>query len=124
MNRHVSKAFWRMGLLFLAAALGTIAFLIVSDVAHGLRFTSLHSRLGAVALIMIGSSCVSLQVVSRRPRSELIKGILLGSAFALWGFEQLLPQSRLVTAMDTTVIAIFVIDLALIILNGLERPVT
>jgi hypothetical protein len=121
MNRSVSKALWRIGLVLLAAALGTIVLLVISDAAHGLRFTALHSRLGAFALIMIGLSHVSLQIVSGRPRGELVKGILLGGAFALWGTEQFLPPSRLVTAMDTAVVAIFVVDLAMIILNGLGR---
>jgi hypothetical protein len=123
MNAFAAKLLWRTGHLLLAAALATIGILIVTDMAHGLRFTSLHSHLGAVALIMIGSSYVSLQVISRRSRDERVKGILLGSAFALWGIEQLLPPGRWTTAMDTAVIAIFVADLAMITLNGLERPI-
>jgi hypothetical protein len=73
-------------------------------------------------LILIGCSCACLQLISRRPRQELVKGILLGSAFALWGVEQLLPTGRWTTAMDTAVISIFVVDLGMIIINGLERP--
>jgi peptidoglycan/LPS O-acetylase OafA/YrhL len=122
MNKFAAKLLWRIGLLLLAAALATIGSLVVTDAAHGLRYTSLHSRLGAVALIMIGASYVSFQIVSRRRRDELVRGILLGGAFALWGTEQLLPSGRWTTAMDTAVIAIFVVDLAMITLNGLERP--
>jgi hypothetical protein len=124
MNKSAANLLWRIGLLLLATALATIGILIISDVAAGLRSTSLHSHLGAVALIMIGTSYVSLQIISRRPRHELVKGILLGGAFAFWGIEQLLPASRGTTAMDTAVIAIFVVDLGMIILNGLERPVS
>jgi hypothetical protein len=120
----MAKSLWRIGLLLLASAMATVGILVVSDAAHGLRLTSLHSHLGALALIMIGASYVNLQIISRRPRHELVKGILLGSAFALWGMEQLLPPSRWTTAMDTAVIAIFVVDLGMIILNGLERPVS
>jgi hypothetical protein len=123
MNKSAANLLWRIGLLLLATALATIGILIISDVAAGLRSTSLHSHLGAVALIMIGTSYVSLQIISRRPRHELVKGIL-GGAFAFWGIEQLLPASRGTTAMDTAVIAIFVVDLGMIILNGLERPVS
>jgi hypothetical protein len=121
-RKFLAKSLWRIGLLLLASALATVGILVVSDAAHELRLTSLHSRLGALALIMIGASYVSLQAISRRPRHELVKGILLGGAFALWGTEQLLPPSRWTTAMDTAVIAIFVVDLGMIILNGLERP--
>jgi hypothetical protein len=118
-NQFVAKSLWRAGLLLLAAALATVGTLVVSDLAHGLRPTGLHSSLAALALIMIGASYVSLQIISRRPRHELVKGILLGGAFALWGIEQLLPAGRWTTAMDTAVIAIFVVDLGMIILNGL-----
>jgi hypothetical protein len=122
MNEFVAKSLWRTGLLLMATALATIGILAVTDVAHGLRYTSLHSHLGSVALIMIGASYVCLQIISRRPRHELVKGVLLGCAFALWGTEQLLPASRWTTGMDTAVIAIFVVDLGMIILNGLETP--
>jgi hypothetical protein len=110
--------------MLLAISFATVGFLAVTDVAHGLQPTGLHSHLGALALIMVGSSCVSLHVVSRRPRRDLAKGIILGAAFVLWGIEQLLPASRWTTAMDTAVIMIFVVDLGLIILDGLGRPPT
>jgi hypothetical protein len=66
---------------------------------------------------MIGLSYVSLQAVTRASRGSLVKGILLGGAFALWGLEQLLPAGRWTTAMDTAVIAVFVVDLGLIIMD-------
>jgi hypothetical protein len=121
MNTRATKALRRTGLLLLAAALTMIGILVASDAAHGLRPTPLHSRLGAFALILMGFSYMSLQAVSRASRGALMKGVLLGGAFALWGIEQLLPQGRWTTAMDTAVIAIFVVDLGMIILNGLGR---
>ena len=123
MKSSASKSLRWIVLVCLSAALVTIGILVVTDVAHGLGPTILHSRLGAVALILVGSSYVSLQIISRRPRNEFVKGILLGSAFALWGGEQLLPASRWTTAMDTAVVAIFVVDLGKIIFDELRRPV-
>jgi hypothetical protein len=108
--------------MLLAISFATVGFLAVSDLAHGLRPSSLHSRLGALALIMVGSSCMCLQVISRRPRRDVAKGFILGAAFVLWGMEQLLPASRWTTAMDSAVITIFVVDLGLIVLDALERP--
>jgi len=122
MKASASKLLRWIVLLCLSTALVTIGTLIVTDAAHGLGHTVLHSRLGAVALIMVGCSYVSLQMIWRRPRHELVKAILLGSAFALWGGEQLLPASRWTTAMDTAVIAIFVVDLGKIIFDELKRP--
>ncbi len=46
---------------------------------------------------------------------------MLGLAFVLWGTEQLLPPSAWVTVMDSLVIGIFVVDLALIIIEHLNR---
>jgi hypothetical protein len=124
MNGWIVKVLRGLGLLLLAISFATIGILAVSDMAHGMLPTGLHSRLGALALIMVGSSCMCLQIVSRRPRRDLAKGFILGGAFVLWGVEQLLPASRWTTAMDTAVITIFVIDLGLIVLDALERPPT
>jgi hypothetical protein len=122
MKNFLSKLLQGSGLLLFVAALAAVGALVISDVTHGLRLTALHGHLGAVALILIGGSYVSLQIVSRRSRHDLAKGILLGSAFILWGSEQLLSPSRWITAMDTAVVAIFVVDLGLVIVRQLKRP--
>jgi hypothetical protein len=122
LNGFIAKALRRLGLVLLASSFATVGVLAATDVAHGLRSTGLHSRLGALALILVGSSYMSLQVVSRRRPRDLAKGVILGIAFVLWGLEQLLPANRWTTAMDSAVILIFVVDLGLIILDGLERP--
>ena len=50
-----------------------------------------------------------------------MKGLALGTAFVLWGAEQLLPPSSLITVMDGLVITIFVVDLSFIIRDHLRR---
>jgi hypothetical protein len=107
-------------LLFLLAA-GAIVVLLSSDVSHRLRLTSFHQQSSALALILIGASYISLQLSAKRRWNERLKGISLGFAFVLWGGEQFLPASRLVTLMDSAVITIFVVDLGLIILDHLKR---
>jgi hypothetical protein len=107
-------------LLFLLAA-GGIIVLLTSDVSHGLRLTSFHQQSSAMALILIGASYISLQLSAKRRWNEKLKGISLGFAFVLWGSEQFLPASRLVTLMDSAVITIFVVDLGLIILDALGK---
>ncbi len=77
--------------------------------------------MGAIPLILIGLSYASFQFSTQRPHSERVKGLLLGLAFVLWGSEQLLPPSPWVTVMDSLVISIFVVDLALIIIEHLKR---
>jgi hypothetical protein len=105
---------------FIAALLG-IAALLLFDTLNHLRLTPTHQRLGALSLMLIGFSYIMLQLSARRRWNEMLKGGLLGTAFLLWGCEQLLPPSPLVTAMDSAVIAIFVVDLSLIILEHLRR---
>ena len=75
----------------------------------------------ALPLILIGLSYMSFQLSVERGRSERAKGLLLGLAIVLWGTEQLLPPSAWVTVMDSLVITIFVVDLALIIVEHLKH---
>jgi len=117
----MTKLFRGFSLLLFVSALGALAVLLASDAAHALRLTIFHQQSGAVALILIGASYVSLQLSSGGSWNETIKGIFLGLAFILWGGEQFLPASWVVTLMDSAVITIFVVDLGLIILGRLKR---
>jgi hypothetical protein len=117
----MKKIFRGLSLLLFLLAVGAIVVLLTSDGFHALRLTSLHQQSSAMALILIGTSYISLQLSSKRRWSEKLKAIFLGLAFALWGSEQFLPASRLVTLMDSAVITIFVVDLGLIILDSLKR---
>jgi hypothetical protein len=117
----MTKLLRGLSLLLFLLAVGSIVILIASDVFHAFRLTSIHQQSSALALILIGTSYLSLQLSSKRRWSEKLKAIFLGLAFALWGSEQFLPASRMVTLMDSTVITIFVVDLGLIILDSLKR---
>lgn len=123
-SRSLSAGFkplrWLSALLFLAALVG-IAVLLLSDAARHYSFAAVHQRIAAFPLLLIGLSYICLQLSARRPLGEMVKGILLGLAFVLWGGEQLLPPMALVTVMDGTVVAIFVVDLGLIIVEHLRR---
>ncbi len=117
----MTKLLRGLSLFLFVSALVALAVLLASDAAHALRLTIFHQQSGAVALIFIGASYICLQLGSGGPWNEKLKGIFLGLAFILWGAEQFLPASRLVTLMDSAVITIFVVDLGLIILGRLKR---
>jgi hypothetical protein len=117
----MTKLLRSLSLLLFILAVGGIVALLFSDASHGLRLTSLHQQSSAVALILIGASYISLQLTLKRRWSEKLKGVALGFAFVLWGSEQFLPASRMVTLMDSAVITIFVVDLGLIILDALGK---
>jgi hypothetical protein len=105
------------GILFLSA-LASVACLLASDIWFRFQPTSLHRQAGALALILIGSSFVCAQMGAARRWSDRLKGILLGTAFALWGCEQYLAPGALATAVDSLVVTVFVVDLALVIFSG------
>lgn len=113
--------FRRFSILLFSIALAGVAVLWVSDALHGLRPDPSHQRIGAAPLILIGLAYASFQLCGRRRTAERAKGLLLGLAFVIWGSEQLLPQSAWVTLMDNLVITVFVVDLALIIIEHLRR---
>jgi len=113
-----------LSLILFLSALAGLAVLLISDALHGLQLTPFHQQSEAAALIFIGASYICLQLSGAQRWNEKMKGIFLGLAFVLWGGEQFLPASRLVTLMDSAVITIFVVDLGLIILDRLKdrRP--
>lgn len=106
---------------FFAAALAGIGFVLLTDTVNRLRLTTAHQRVGALSFMLIGASYITLQLSAPRPKGETLRGVLLGVAFFLWGGEQFLPPSRLVTVMDSLVVVIFVLDLGSIIVSRLRR---
>jgi hypothetical protein len=98
--------------LFLLA-LVALAWLLFPDLWSSFHPSIRHQQAGALALMFVGSSFVCLRLSGHGGWREKIKGVLLGLAFVLWGAEQFLPAGRLVTAVDSAVIAIFVVDLGL-----------
>jgi len=79
--------------------------------------------LAALPLLLAGSSYIVLQVILRPRPLELLKRLMLGCAFLLWGITQLMAASNLATELGNVVIALYVIDLGLMIHSDLERDV-
>lgn len=116
------KALRWSGRLFSLCALAALVSLLVLDARVRFRPGALHHDMGGLALICIGASFVSAQLSAGRELKAVIKSVLLGLAFIFWGAEQFLPAGRLSTAMDSFVVACFVIDLALIVKASLSHP--
>jgi hypothetical protein len=107
--------------IFFILALAGIVTLLIFDGLNRLSLTPIHQRAGAISLMMIGASYISLQLSARRRWNEMLKGVMLGLAFFLWGSEQFLAPSLWVTAIDSLVVVIFVVDLSLIIVGRLKN---
>lgn len=112
---------WSSG-AFSLCALAALLSLLVLDARVRFRPGTLHQDAGGLALICIGASFVCAQLSAGLKLREVTKGVLLGLAFIFWGAEQFLSAGRLSTAMDSFVVACFVIDLALIVKANLGRP--
>ncbi len=77
--------------------------------------------LSSVPLLTAGLAYILLQLVMRPGLMELVKRLMLGAAFLLWGIVQMLPVSGLSNELGNVVIALYVVDLALIIRTDLQR---
>lgn len=122
------------GVLTVAAVLGSAA-LLLSDAGPQLRAAVKfavrlaprawaflgHAPLSAMPLLLIGSAYVGLQALLRPVGIELLKRLMLGSAFLLWGVVQLMPPSVVATDLGDLVIALYVLDLGLIIRGELQE---
>jgi hypothetical protein len=112
---------WLSGILFIAAMVALVT-LVVPDMWTGFQPSVRHQRAGAFALVFVGLSFLCLILARRARCSQQLKGLLLGLAFVLWGAESFLSTGAATTAMDAAVIAIFVLDLGLVIKGGLGQP--
>jgi|HubBroStandDraft_1064217.scaffolds.fasta_scaffold00535_22 hypothetical protein len=105
------------GVLLLSDAAPELSALVKFVVAMAPRAWALlgHAPLSAMPLLLAGGSYIALQGLLRPPPIELVKRLLLGSAFLLWGIVQLMPPSVIATDLGDLVIALYVLDLGIII---------
>jgi hypothetical protein len=80
-----------------------------------------HLPFSALPLLLAGSSYVILQAILRPRPFELLKRLMLGTAFLLWGVVQLMFASDLAAELGNVVIALYVVDLGLIIWTELQK---
>lgn len=102
-----------LGLLTLAS----VAVLLLWDLAPGSFPPRAHDWLGAVPLALIAVAYLAYQVAHRPPVRDLIKAILLAIAFIFWAANQLWPDSSRATLWNDIAIALFVLDVFLVIIG-------
>ena len=108
------------GLAILALAAGIA--LLIGDAKPGI-FSGLPSTaFSAAPLLLVGTSFLIMQPIIRPRLGELLKNILLAATFLLWGAIQLLPQNAMSVRLGNVVIALYVLDLAWIILGSKISP--
>ncbi|MGP8227123.1 MAG: hypothetical protein ACLQGT_13330 [Terracidiphilus sp.] len=76
-----------------------------------------HDTLASFPLAMIALAYIVYQCARRPARMELIKAIMLAVAFLFGAANQLLPTMRLATLFNDIAIALFVLDMFLVMVG-------
>jgi len=117
MQTHLGRA-----LRIVPGALGVITLAGVGLLfAWNLRPASFpsgaHDFLAAFPLAMIAAAYLIYQAAQRPAPLELVKAILLASAFLFWAANQLWPGLPWATRFNDIAIALFVLDIFLVIIG-------
>jgi hypothetical protein len=97
--------------------LASVAVLLTWDAFPRLFSAISHNYLGAFPLAMIAFAYIVYQCARRPARMEFVKAIMLAVAFLFWAANQLLPTMRLATLFNDVAIALFVLDVFLVIVG-------
>jgi len=107
--RSAAPAF--LGILTLAA----VVLLFVQDAEPQLFPGRSHEFLAAFSLAMISFAYLIFQLLRRSGLKEMAKTILLAAAFLFWAANQLWPTLPQAGLFNDIAIALFVLDLFLVI---------
>jgi hypothetical protein len=90
--------------------------LLVGDTKVGIPIGLPPGVISAAPLFLIGVTFLVAQIFMRPRWTELLKNVLLAAAFILWSVVQLMEQNALSKKLGDVVIALYVLDLAWVIL--------
>jgi len=97
--------------------LAGVGVLLVWDAFPGLFPAGSHDWIAAFPLAMIAVAYLAYQSAHRPPARELLKAILLAVAFLFWAANQLWPDWKEATLFNDIAIALFVLDVFLVIVG-------
>jgi hypothetical protein len=97
--------------------LAIVGLLLVWDASPVLFPPKAHDVLAAVPLSLIAVAYLLYQGIRRPAPKELVKAILLAAAFLLWAANQLWPELPQATLFNDLAIALFVLDVFLVIVG-------
>ena len=100
-----------------AITMAGVVALLVWDVRPALFPARAHDLLGAFPLAMVALAYLVYQSVHRPPFREWIKAALLAIAFLFWAANQCWPDPHQATVFNDIAIALFVLDVFLIIVG-------
>ena len=103
-----------LAVLALAAGMG----LLIGDAKMWTLLGLPPGVISAAPLLLVGTSFLFLQPIIRPRLMELLKNLLLAVTFLLWGAAQFMPQNTVSKRLGNVVIALYVLDLAWVILGS------
>ena len=105
-------------LVFLGEAiLGSVGMLFIWDAFPQLFPARAHDTLASFPLAMIALAYLVYQCARPHSRMELTRAIMLAFAFLFWAANQFLPNYRQATLFNDIAIALFVLEVFLVIIG-------
>jgi hypothetical protein len=97
--------------------LASVGVLLAWDAFPRLFPVGAHNVLAAFPLASIAFAYIVYQNAHRPMRMEFLKAIMLAAAFLFWAANQLWPEYRQATQFNDVAIALFVLDVFLVIIG-------
>jgi peptidoglycan/LPS O-acetylase OafA/YrhL len=97
--------------------LADVGVLFIWDAFPGRFPTRSHDFLAAFSLGMIALAYMVYQIAHRPARMEFLKAVMLAVAFLFWAANQFWPNSPQATLYNDIAIALFVLDVFLVIVG-------
>jgi hypothetical protein len=117
MSTRLSPAHRSLPLLLGVITLVSVGVLLVWDVYPAMFPARAHDVLAAFPLAMIAFAYLFYQGLRRPGWMEMAKAILLAVAFLFWAANQLWPDLRQATLFNDIAIALFVLDVFLVMIG-------
>ena len=99
-------------------ALGASSGLLIGDTKFWTHRGLSEAAISAAPLLLVGAAFLLFQPIVRPRPAELLKNVILAGTFLLWGAVQLMPQNALAARLGNLVIALYVVDLAWMVLGA------
>ncbi len=97
--------------------LGLVGLLLCWDAFRRLFPARAHAVLGALPLATIAFAYLIYRSIRRPTRSEMVRAAILAVAFLFWSANQLWPDHPAATLFNDLAIALFVLDVFLVIVR-------
>jgi hypothetical protein len=116
-KRRLDRAHRAVPLLLGVVTLINVGVLLVWNINSKLFPARAHDLLAALPLVTIAIAYLIYQGARRPAAKEFIKAIVLSIAFLFWSANQLWPDSAQATLFNDIAIALFVLDVFLVIIG-------